>query len=438
MKKTIAQKLREKKYKKPNKFLYWVLCNIVVKSLAKKYGTTFKRNVDMKKYNKQQFILIGNHASRADYIFASLAVGSTRPLNYVIGHNELYRSHLKLILSIANAIPKKNFVPDMTAMRGIKEVLSSGGNICIFPEGMSSISGAQQPIALGSGKFIKHYNLPVLMIKIKGGYHTNPKFNMIERPGKVEVELDELFTVDQIKSLTAEQIQAIIDQKLKHDEYEWNNLKGYEYDCNGAPASQIEQLLYKCPVCNEEYCMEGKANKITCTHCGLEIKINNKLQFTLPSNSYLPATPTKWFEWERRLVRKEVSSENFCIKERVKLGILPKYDYLKNYQTSAFAGEGILSLTKEGLTFEGKKCGQPFSLFIESKNLPSFGMCTDATTIYTFAQDGEYYEFTPIDKNTSIKLMLAAEEIHRVNGGKWQNYSDFNYDDLNAGFIKTN
>ena len=41
---------------------------------------------------------------------------------------------------------------------------------------MSSISGAQQPVALGSGKFIKHYNLPVLMIKIKGGYLTNTKY----------------------------------------------------------------------------------------------------------------------------------------------------------------------------------------------------------------------------------------------------------------------
>ena len=174
--KTIAQTLSTKKYKRPNKILYSLLVNIVVKSLARKYKTTITRKVNMKEYKNKQFILVGNHASRADYIFATLAVGSNIPLNFVVGHNEFYRSHLKLIFNIANAIPKKNFVPDMTTIRGVSSVIKQGGNICIFPEGMSSISGAQQPVALGSGKFIKHYKLPVLMIKIKGGYLTNTKF----------------------------------------------------------------------------------------------------------------------------------------------------------------------------------------------------------------------------------------------------------------------
>lgn len=436
MKKTISEKLRTKKYKRPNKIIYWLLMNLVVKGLAKKYKTTFTRKVDMKKYKNKQFILVGNHASRADYIFATLAVGSTVPLNFVAGHNEFYRSHLKLIFQIANAIPKKNFVPDMTTIKGVNSVIKEGGNICIFPEGMSSISGAQQPVAIGSGKFIKHYNLPVLMIKIKGGYLTNTKFCMDERPGKVEVELSELITAEQIKDLSAEDITNLLDSELYHDDYEWNKEAQVEYDCKNKPEYHIEQLLYKCPVCNKEFLMIGENGKIACKSCGFEAEIDQKYNLTAKPGVSIPESPSKWMEWERKIARQEVSREGFCLKEKVALGVLPKYEYLKNYQTSIPAGEGMLILNREGLTFEGLKDGKPFSLFIESKNLPSFGMCTDASIFYTFASDGEFYEFKPLETHTAIKWLLCAEELHRVNGGKWQNYPWFNYDNLNEGFIK--
>lgn len=436
MKQTIAQKLRTKQYKKPNKILYSLLVNIVVKSLAKKYGTTFNRKVDMKKYKNKQFILVGNHASRADYIFATLAVGSNIPLNFVVGHNEFYRSHLKLIFNIANAIPKKNFVADMTTIRGVSSVIKQGGNICIFPEGMSSISGAQQPVAIGSGKFIKHYKLPVLMIKIKGGYLTNTKFCLDERPGKCEVELSELLSEEQVNTLSAEQITTLLDAELYHDDYEWNKQEQVEYDCAGKPEYHIEQIMYKCPICGAEFNMVGENGKIICKTCNFEAHIDQKYNITAPKGSFIPETPSKWMEWERRIVRKEVSSENFCLKEHVLLGGLPDYKYLDKTQTSTPIGEGMLTLNREGLRFEGKKDGSPFSLFIESKNLPSFGMCTDASLFYTFAQNGEYYEFTPTETKTAIKWLLCAEEIHRINGGKWQNYSWFDYDDLTEGFKK--
>lgn len=428
MKKTIAQKLKTKKYKRPNKLLYNLLLTFVVKALAKKYKTTFVRKVDMKKYKGKQFILVGNHASRADYIFATLAVGGAHPLNFVVGHNEFYRSHLKLIFNIANAIPKKNFVPDMTAMKGIASVIKQGGNICIFPEGMSSISGAQQPIALGSGKLIKHYNLPVLMIKISGGYLTNTKFCMNERPGKVEVELTELLNEEQIASLSAEEIDSLLDCQLYHDDYEWNLDKQVEFNCDGNPEYHIEQLLYKCPHCLSDYTIKGENGKISCSKCGFEVNIDEKYNLTAKDNVKHPKTPVSWFDWERRIERKSVQESNFFLKERVALGGLPDYKYLGKTETSLPLGEGMLTLTRDGLSYEGTKNGKPFNFFIESKNLPTYGMCTDASIFYTFAHNGEYYEFMPLESKTAIKWLLCTEEIHRINGGKWQNYPWFDYD----------
>ena len=35
--------------------------------------------------------------------------------------------------------------------------------------------------------------------------------------------------------------------------------------------------------------------------------------------------------------------------------------------------------------------------------------------------------FTP-DRYAAIRMNFAIEEIHRVNGGKWQNFPWFDYD----------
>ena len=121
--------------------------------------------------------------------------------------------------------------------------------------------------------------------------------------------------------------------------------------------------------------------------------------------------------------------------EKVALGVLPEYELLKNGKTSEYAGEGVLTLNRKGLNYKGTLKGKPFELFIESQSLPSLGMCTDASIFYTFAKDGTYYEFKPLEHDSGEKWMLCVEEVHRVNGGKWQNYRWFDYNDFDKGFV---
>lgn len=49
----------------------------------------------------------------------------------------------------------------------------------------------------------------------------------------------------------------------------------------------------------------------------------------------------------------------------------------------------------------------------------------DGSFFYTYAS-GEFLLFTP-DTPSSLRWLLAVEEIYRVNGGKWQNYPWFDY-----------
>lgn len=102
----------------------------------------------------------------------------------------------------------------------------------------------------------------------------------------------------------------------------------------------------------------------------------------------LPARPRAWYDLER-----------------VRLGTLPRFQYLGHEATSEKVGEG-----------------EPFAFALPSAKVPTYGMCADVTRFYIFHK-GEFLEFYP-EGETTIKWLLATEEVHRANGGPWKDFTD--------------
>ena len=134
----------------------------------------------------------------------------------------------------------------------------------------------------------------------------------------------------------------------------------------------------------------------------------------------IPETQTAWFNMEREVIKAEVADENFVLSEAVELGMLPDYKLLIGDATSEIVGKGQLTLDRTGLTYDGTRGGQPWTFHIDSRQLPTYGMCTDVSRFYTFV-DGQFVEFYPEHKVVE-KFFLATEEIHRLNGGSWQDF----------------
>ncbi len=415
---TNEQKLYKRKIGKPN-FIYNLLGGVWKAFMYKKYNVhyTFKTKFDKK---KGPYIFISNHASRADYIFTGIPMLPAR-MNYVAGYNEFYRSHLAGVFKLLKVIPKKNFTPDSYTIKEISRVLKNDGRVIIFPEGMNSISGANQPVAIGTGKFLKHYKVPVYYSVIKGGYLTSPKYNLKDRLGKIEVEIDQLFTPEQLETLTPEEIEDIVNKALYHDDYAWNKIQKNHYAIGENGAEHLEDLLFWCPKCGKQHVMAGKGNTISCTACGNGATLTDTYEM-IPFNEdcVIPETQTAWFNLQREVIKKEVLDDSFELTENVRLGMLPKHGLLKNQATSEIVGEGKLILNRTGLTYVGVKNDEPFTFHIDSKNLPTYGMCTDLSRFYTFYK-GKFVEFYP-ENNVVEKFFLATEEIHRLNGGKWQDF----------------
>ena len=422
MRRTIAEKLHSRKISQPPAGLYLILANIWKLLFWKRLGVSVEYKVDPRK-QWGPYIVVSNHASRVDYLYTGIPFLPHR-MNYVAGYNEFFRSHLALVFRLLQVIPKKNFVPDLYCVREIRRILRSGGRICIFPEGMSSISGANQPVALGSAKFLKSCGVPVFVTHISGGYLTNTKYCLDERRGQVKVVVDLLFTEEELWELSVQEIGDRLHEAIKQDDYAWNKQERIAYQGHGEMAKNMHDLLYWCPRCGREFTMRGQGDTITCSACGNSAAVNEYYDL-IPRDKtcVIPDSPRVWFDLERENAARAVREPGFILEEQVRLGMLPRYKYLTKEATSEIVGEGILTLDRTGICYRGTCRGETVELRQNIAQLPTYGMCTDVTRFYTFIGD-EFCEFYPRSRSVG-KWLHCTEEMHRYMGGKWKNFPDY-------------
>lgn len=414
---TNAEKLSLRREHVPNAILYWILMKVVA-ILNKTVNTEFiykARPAD----EKGPIVLVSNHASRMDYLFTA-PVCYPKRLNYVVGYNEFFRFPTNLLLRMAQVIPKKNFTPDVHCIRAIHRVVSEGGNICIMPEGMSSITGMCQPVMPGTGKLVKSLGCPVYYTKIAGGYLTYTKHVLDRRKGRIEVTVDKMFAPEELASMTAEQVEDRMNELLAHDDYIWNESAEVSFEGGGKMAEKLDTLLYMCPKCGSMYEMSCEGNVMRCKHCGNTVELDDKYRLhALGQESVCPERVTDWTILERQKAAEDVLAEGFLFEGKVKVGVLPEYGSLSGADnTAVICGDGTLSLNSEGLSFTGKLKDKLLSFNIPILSLPTFGMCTDISRFYTFLE-GHFLEFYP-ESNDALHWMHLVEEMHRARGGKWQ------------------
>lgn len=413
---TIDEKLLNRTVKTPPRWLYRILMKVTA-VLNKLSNTHFTYNAHPAE-DDSNIVMIANHASRVDYQFTA-PVCYPKMLNYVVGYNEFFRFPTSILLPVMQVIPKKNFTPDTHTIRQILRVAKGGGNICIMPEGMSSITGMAQPVIPGGGKLLKKLGLPVYYSKISGGYMTYTKHCLKQRKGRIEVTVDKMFTPEQLKAMTPEEIEDTMNRLLAHDDYIWNKEKQVRFNGKGKMAENLGDLLYMCPKCKSLYQMESNGNAMRCRACGNTVELDECYNLRPVGDSVCPELVTDWTIMERERAAAEVRKTDFCHSGHVRVGVLPEHKALMGSATSIICGDGTLTLNHSGLHFDGTLEGKPFSFDIPSAQVPTYGMCTDITRFYTFV-DGRFLEFYP-DSNDVLLWDHLTEELHRSQGGKWQN-----------------
>ena len=167
--------------------IFWLIFKL-------KYNCHMKRE----KLPKEGSIILSNHQMTLDPF--GVGMKFDKPL-YYMASSDIFQNKIsgKLIKFAVNPIPKqKSNKNDIAAIKACMQVAKENGNICIFPEGNRTFSGQLGNIDFSIVKLIKKLKKPLILMNIKGGYGTDPRWSNKSRKGKLDIFIRKKVSVEEI------------------------------------------------------------------------------------------------------------------------------------------------------------------------------------------------------------------------------------------------
>lgn len=302
-----------------------------------KYNCHLKKN----KLPKEGSIVLSNHQMTLDPFGVGLIFN--KPL-YYMASSDLFQNKIagKLIKFAVNPIPKqKSNKTDIAAIKACMQIAKENGNICIFPEGNRTFSGQLGNIDYSIVKLIKKLKKPLILVNIKGGYGTDPRWSNKSRKGKLDIFIRKKVEVEEIENLSNDELYALIKENLTVDNYSEHILyKGKNL------AEDLERILYICPICNKQHTLSSKGDILTCSSCSTEFKYNEDLSLTSENNEFKFDYIDKWYDYQIDIIKNKEYDESLIYQDEVELLIT------KEGQPKEKVGRCSMKLYKDDLLFE--------------------------------------------------------------------------------------
>lgn len=269
-------------------------------------------------------VVISNHESSMDiFYFGGI---SKRPIHFVMSRSYFATSPFPNLFYKIGALPKSQFQTSIADIKNMKLIVDSGELLGIFPAGLMTEDGISTPIPGNIGKLVKFLDCDVYVSRIIGSYFVNPKWSKKLRPGKTKFSVTKIYSKEDLKKATIEEIDNTINQKIYFDAYEEQNELMFKYK-NCKDISGIENVLFKCPKCGAVHkIVSTSKDTIECLNCGLKVTADKygflhsddkEFKFTYPSN---------WSRWIDSEIEKDLT-DNFEISVDANIS---KLDYEKN------------------------------------------------------------------------------------------------------------
>jgi hypothetical protein len=283
-------------------------------------------------------------------------------------------------------------------------------NVILYPEASYSFDGTATPLPETTGKLVKLLGIPLVMIRTYGAFSRDPLYNNLQvRKVKVTAEEKFLLSAEEIRKMSPEEINGVINREFSFDNFKWQQENRVKID-SPTRADYLNRVLYKCPHCMAEGKMLGKGIELKCRECGAAYILDEygylAAQNVKPAFNHIP----DWYRWQRKCVREEVLSGTYGFDIPVK--IMMAIDTKTIYSV----GEGRLSHSIDGF----KLIGCDGKLNYEHKPLNSYSLYSDfnwyeiGDVICIGNHEALYYCFPEGTGDIVAKARLATEEIYKI------------------------
>lgn len=233
--------------------ILWYLRPVLAPFFKKYY------NIELEgKFPSPPFLLIANHTHTFDPLFISVFLKN--PISWVVASGTFKRPVIGSIFKSMKFIPKQKGVPDISTIRGIIKNLKEGSIVGIFPEGSMTWDGTFQEIPKGTDKLLDMVKVPIVAVRIKGGYLTKPRWANHGRRGKIILEVKEF---NDSKALNF----------INHNEWDWQEKEKIKFK-GKKKTSGIERIMWFCPDCKSYRSIKSNGEQATCIKCGKKLEID--------------------------------------------------------------------------------------------------------------------------------------------------------------------
>ena len=370
---------------------------------------------------KGPFLVLSTHQGFSDYFIAPRMLFPRRA-NYV-SDMEGFANYGKLLYRLGGCIGKRRYVSDIAVVRNIRYALFTLKQpVVLFPESRHSDAGITSNLPKNLGKLAKSLQVPLVLLTAHGSYLANPFWDESHtRKTRMSARLELVYSSDDIKRLSASEIQKTIEEKMMYDEYKWQADNHIKIDYPKR-AEGLHKPLYKCLHCNTEGAMASGSTKLWCTACDTSWHLNEWGQLIPEKPSSDSIHIPDWYIWEREQVKKELINDSYR-----GIDIPVTVEALPNENGFVSLGSGRLIHTLSGYTLHldcpdselVKNSPDSFPLVIPNKTLES------TQTEYNYRGKGKaivlstknccYYIYSDAPDFPVTKLEFAVEEINKLN-----------------------
>ena len=348
-------------------------------------------------------VIFSNHTTMIDWLLVGVPL---KKQMYFVAGEHLFRNKFlrRLVLCFDGLIIRKKGAPADDMIAGMKDVLSSGGNVWMSPEGTRSINGESAFISPATGKLVKEcaeLGAGLVTYRIHGGYLRTPRWAAYPRKGKMWGEFVREYLPEELVKMSVDEINKHINEDLYVNTFD-DQKKNPSLYVGKNLAENLETTLYVCPKCHTIGRLTSKGDILSC-ECGYKVRFTEQALFeAVDGGELIIDNIATWDHWQRDYLKsrlpeflayphdKPVDSDDRQILN--KIGALKSVDCI---------GKGTFAIYTDRFEFQS-----PEQTFVfPFTEIAGFAFSLKMKILFSL-KDGTYYEVDSEFPRSAFKYMV--------------------------------
>lgn len=270
-----------------------IACAILEPYVKWKYKITIQK---INTNENRPCLILMNHQTGFDQFFVGMSFDG--PIYYIATEDIFSLGWISRLLDFLIApIPIKKQTTDLKAIKNCVKIAKEGGTIALFPEGNRTFHGKTLYFKSSIVKLIRLIKLPVVILRIEGGYGVHPRWSDVVRKGSMKIYPARTIETEEYDALSDEDFYNLLQKELYVDETipdaTFYHKKNAEY---------MERFLYVCPHCGLTT-FRSHNDTVQCLTCQTQVRYLPNKQLQGLSSPFPFTTIGEWYDYQCNYIR---------------------------------------------------------------------------------------------------------------------------------------